>query len=258
MNPIVLIGSFLKKTIGFIGIVVTIVAGIIVAYQFFHKDLIEIEVKTIDKTQLTKTPDIEDLTVEYLYQDSVVENFWKIRCVISNIGSRTIIAKGDSKNIISEWLPIRFNENIKILSIVIDETNFPITIMDITDNTVNLEFKQWKQAEFADIIALVENFGETEPSLFIDERDIIDSKVIFTEFKPIQIKVDRKLIERLPLTFANILKWIFVISIIMFIVLILIAVVVGIKKEPKEKTKGIIPIVLFLEVYLLLPLIWIF
>ena len=205
-KPINRIASYFTKTVILIGTLLTITNGVIILYQFFHKDMIKIEVKTIDRVELTKIPDIEGLTVNYHYHGNDVENLWKVRYVISNIGARTIIAKTDHRNIlsiekdsdgkiVSETLPIYFKNKGRVLSVVIDEKNFDIEIVEMKDNIVKLDFKQWKRGEFIYITAMIENSSEMKPSLSIDEGDIIDSKIVFSEFNPIEVKEKRGIID---------------------------------------------------------------
>jgi hypothetical protein len=190
MKQIKIIGSIIVGAF-------SIITGSIALSQYFQKDIIKMEVKSIDKTQLTYLPDIEGLTVEYRYQDSIVENLWKMRYVISNVGSKTIIGKGDIKNILMENLCIGFSDSVRILSVIIDEKNFDISILNAIDNSLELDFKQWKQSEFIDITAIVENFGANSPFITIDEQDIIDSNVIISEYKPTE-NTNKKILDYLP------------------------------------------------------------
>ena len=257
MKSVKLILSYL------IGIITILGFGITFYFQFIHKDIIEVEVKTIDKTQLTNVPDTEELTVQYLYQDSIVTNLWKIRYVISNIGTKTIIAKGTNKNILSENLHIAFNDSVKILSLNIDNANFPISAQNNYGDIITLDFKQWKKTEFIDIVVVVEIFNKTDPFIFLDERDIIDSKVVFSEYKPSERNDAKKLIDYLPKGFAAFLKW----SIVSVICIMDIVAIVAINKQLKEdlninsgKTMKILTFVIWLILTIMfsIPLLWIF
>ena len=246
-----------------IGIITVLGFGITIYFQFIHKDIVEVEVKTIDKTQLTNVPDTEGLTVKYLYQDSTVNNLWKIRYVISNIGTKTIIAEGTNKNILSENLHIAFNDSVKILSVNIDKANFPISAHNNYRNIITLDFKQWKKTEFIDIVIIVENFNKIDPFIVLDERDIIDSKVIFSEYKPSERNDTKKLIDYLPKGLATFLKW----SIVFVICIMDIVAIVAINKQFREDlsinsdkaVKILIFIIwLILTIIFSIPLLWIF
>lgn len=244
---------FLKVT----GILFSFFIGIITVYQFTKTDKIEIEIKTIDKTQLTKTPDIDALTVEYKYQDSIVKNLWKMRYVILNVGSKTIIGKGDNKNIILENLSISFNDSVKILSVYIGEKNFPVIILDDKiDKNLNLNFKQWKKSEFIDITVIVENLGIHPPVVTIDERDIIDSKIIYSKFNPNELNDKRKKIDYLPKGVSNVLVWV-IIFVYIFSILFAIIGTISNNFTKTERTTTFF-IVLFAIMLYLLPLLWVF
>jgi hypothetical protein len=184
----------IKRLYSFLIGIITIISVIIAVIQYFSEDIIELEVKAINKTQLTKIANIDGLTVEFLYKDSVVKNLWQIIYLIKNVGSKTIVAKGDSKNILEENLSISFNDSVKVLFADTAYGNFPITIIGFENNVANLDFQQWQKSEYTYIVAIVENFGETEPYIIINRRDIVDAKVTFLE-QPTEIKRKKKLIE---------------------------------------------------------------
>lgn len=254
MKQLKLILSFLVGAATIVGF------GMTIYFQFIHKEIIEVEVKTIDKTQLTKVPDENGLTVQYLYQDSVINNLWKLRYVISNIGTKTIIAKGDNKNIILDCLPIVFKDSIKILSTSINNANFPISLDEKSTNIINLDFKQWKKSEFMDIIVIVESFSRTEPIISMDERDIIDSKIIFSEYKPSEESVQKKLIDYLPKGFSNFLKWTIVCVICIMDIVAIVAINKQLKEDPNTKSMKLLTFIIWLVITIIfsIPLLWIF
>jgi len=256
--------KWLKLIINYLlGIATLTGFGMAIYFQFIHKDIIELEVKAIDRIQLTKDLNVENLTTKYLYTDSVeVNNLWKIRYIISNVGTKTIIAKGNIKNIIYDNLSISIKDSIRIMAVNIEQTNFPISILKNDNNTVVLDFEQWRAAEYIDISAIIENFGKTEPSMSIYERDIADAVITYSEYRPSEIRANKKLIEYLPQGFANFLKW----SIVVVIIIMVITSIWAINKQLKEDintsdimTKILIFIIwLILTVLFSLPLLWIF
>lgn len=245
-----------------VGFATIVGLGLTIYFQFIHKDVVKLEVKSIDKVQLTNTHNIEDLTIKYLYQDSIeVNNIWKIRYVISNIGSKTIIAKGNNNNILHECLPIIIKDSVKILSLNI-ESDFPITTRQ-ENNTILLDFKQWKESEYIDIVALVENKVNVNPFVSIDERDIIDAKINYSEYKPTEINENKKIIDYLPKGVANFLKW----AIAIIIIIMDIVAIWAINKQFKEdinikssKFVGVFTFIIWLIITILFstPLLWMF
>lgn len=178
-----------------IGTICAVIAIIPIINLIFSKDTTELKILTIEKMQLTKIPEIDGLTANYFYQDSLVNNLWTIRAVIINTGSKPIIGKGTKTNLLSDSLLISISDSVKVLSIAINDKNFPISIIKNKDNTANLDFKQWKYLDAVEIVAIVESFGKTTPFIYIDERDIIDAKVIFSDYKPTEANANKKLID---------------------------------------------------------------
>jgi len=254
--------KYLKNFFYFIVGLSTIVGAIIVLYQFFHKEDIEIEIKTIDRTLLTQMPDTKDLSVCFKYQDSiVVNNLWKLRYVISNVGEKTIIAKGDNKNTLMNTLPLFFRDSVKILSISESNNSFSVLHQIINLDTIMLDFKQWKKNEFIDIVVLLENYTDKIPTLLIDEEDIIDCKVITSEFKPTEIKENKKIIDKFPKWIVSILKILLVMIIIPTNIALLVLQIEKVKEEKIENWKKIIKVIyvwLILAFIISLPLLWIF
>jgi hypothetical protein len=253
-----IIDSSFFKIMRIIATITTITAAAIGIYQFLSEDKIKIEVMVIDKMELTKIPDVEDLTAKHMYKDSVVKDLWKISYIIRNISSKTIIAKGSSKNTITEILPVSFKDSVKVLSVKIEANNFPIIIADTNDNFITLDFKQWKQSEYVYITAIIQNFNKTEPSMIIDDRDIIDSEVIHSDYKSIQINKNRKAIEYLaPFpAFVAFLKAGAIGSILGIVIAIIILVIESLKVK---KIKKIELIFLLITMALALSsLLWIF
>jgi len=251
----------IKRIIKILYSLLMVIAALIGILSYFNKDIVELEVEAINKTQLTKIANIDGLTVEFLYKDSVVKNLWQIIYSIKNVGSKTIITKGDSKNILEENLSISFNDSVKVLSVDTVIGNFPITtIIDLKNNVINLDFKQWKKSEYTYIVAIVESFGETEPSIFIDSRDIVDAKVTFLEHKPVER--NKKIIEYFrPGIFTDFLKWAAVFFIVSPYVMLNITDIRDFRK--KSNISKIDKINLILDILrtiigVSLPLLWFF
>lgn len=250
----------LKKISTFlVGFATVVGLGITVYFQFIQKENVEIEIKVIDKLLLTETNNKEGLTIKYLYQDSVeVRNVWKIRYVISNAGTKTIIAKGNNNNVLQEYLPVIFKDSVKILSVKI-ESNFPVTSLQQND-IVLLDFKQWKKTEYLDIVALIENGSQTSPSISIDERDIVDAKIKYSVYKPNEVNGNKKLIDNFSKSFANMLKWVVVFYFFIILTGGIITIIERTRKNSKAFIANIIFFIFFLFAFLILsiPLLWVF
>jgi hypothetical protein len=240
--------------------IATIFGFLITCFQFFKKDTIVLEVNIIDKMQLTKDLGVENLTTKYTYQDREVNNIWKVRCLILNTGTKTIVGKGNNKDILTENLLIRAKDSVKILSAKINTTNFPISVSDSTDNAIGLDFKQWRQSKFIDITFIVEIFEKVDASIYIDEQDIIDSEVIFSEYEP---NTNKKLIEYVP---NNTFSFLIMKGITVLFIILSNTILwgLGIRDSLKGNSKNIFKIAIII-LYVLcfiyttsLPLLWIF
>jgi len=146
-------------------------------YVYFHKDGISLEIVNTSAEQLTTSTSNEDLKVQYFYKDTIpVNNLWKVQYTINNIGDATLIGFGDGKQLLNDNLPIYIRE---------DSTK--IYKMDITRSNNGAElkgneiyFKQWRSKEFIEITAFVESVEC--PTLYINDRDIIDVNVKYTPY----------------------------------------------------------------------------
>ena len=253
------IKSFFTYFVGTISVLGAFMAGY---FYFFDTDTIEIEVRVIDKMRLD-THNVENLTIKYLYQDSIeVNNVWTMRYVISNVGSKTIIAKGNNSNILLEYLPITIENSIQILSFEIASSNFPVTKRR-EGSKILLDFQQWRRNEYIDIVALIQSKNDIEPFISINDRDIIDAEIIFSEYRPAEINANRKLIDYFPRGLATFLKWTIIIGISLIVIGLIWTAYSQIKEEVNAKSSTFFSILMFigwLIVILLFcaPLLWIF
>lgn len=118
--------------------------------------------------------------------------------------------------------------------------------------------------EYIDIVALIQSKSDIAPSISMNERDIIDSDVIFSEYRPAEVNANMRLIDRLPRGFANIFKWVIVGGIIIGVFLSIFVAYFLIDEERKNSKPRIWVkyFVLFACIAIILlfcaPLLWIF
>lgn len=153
--------------------IVTILGGALLSY--FFREKVRVTVCCTESTLLTQNPEIPGITVFVQYEDTIpIENLWKVCYTLENTGNKNIIGEGSQSSLIAKGggLPL-YTRNVKrIIQISAADNN----MIELKDNI--LYFKQWLPGECITIEALVESTGE-KPELYIDEHDIIDSKVIF-------------------------------------------------------------------------------
>jgi hypothetical protein len=202
-----------KFFISFFTIATFIVGALTFYYQFIYKPKTIIEIKCIDITELTKIPDISGLSAKFYFADSLqVHNLWRVKYLLLNKGDNSIIGQGDKSSLLASGLKLDFADKG---TVVLD--------MDISNQSIDaiirrdsLFFKQWKVGEYVEIICFIES---TEiPTLHIDDRDILDSNITYTEYEPQEKTKEQHLIEYFPPSLSNILKW--MVTILMGLVII--------------------------------------
>ena len=148
--------------------IVTILGGVVTLLSYFSKEKVRVTICCTESTLLTQKHKIPGITVFVQYEDTIpVENLWRICYTLENTGNRNIIGEGAQSSLVAKGggLPL-YTKNVK-----------KMIQLSATDNNM-LHFKQWLPDECITIEALVESSGEN-PELYIDEHDIINSKVIF-------------------------------------------------------------------------------
>ena len=129
----------------------------------------------MENTLLTQRPNVPGLAVFVKYEDMMpIENLWRICYTLENTGNRNIIGEGAQSSLVAKGggLPLYTKNVKKMIQLSATDNN----MVELRDNM--LHFKQWLPDECITIEALVESSGEN-PELYIDEHDIINSKVIF-------------------------------------------------------------------------------
>lgn len=189
-----------------------------------------------------------------MYFDSIpVEHLWQSSYVITNIGGTSLYGKGfDVKNIKGDALLFHLANCEKILSIELIKTNAGICLQD-----KSLQFSQWRPNEYVEIRIISD--GPTFPELQIDERDIIDGKVMYAKYSLEERTIKKRLVDNLPETSYKVLWWVVVIFYII-IALVSIGAAVQQYKNAEDKTARTITLVVWIVsyVFMLAPLLWMF
>ena len=251
--------------IALIGVVLTALIGY---YQIFHKDTITLNIERVNSTLLTKPLHTKGLKASYTYRDSIiVKKLWETTFVIRNTGKTTILGEGfPSKNIKDDCLLLRISNCEKLLSATITNCNNSARL-----DERKLYFTQWKEDEYVEITLITE--GKKAPYLRISDRDIIDSKITYSEYSPKVVESNNKLIDSVPKGIASFFKWFY--TLIVVVLLLTMPFVVtdnpklpwGKKDEDDEDQKNnsvwekvSIGIIMFFVVllYFAPPLLWMF
>lgn len=194
---------FNKLIKGFI-VLISVVAAAVSIYLGFHKSIPKIEVQTISERLLTSPTQVEGLEVKYTYDSLEVHNLWQMQYVIRNVGDVTIVGRGSDNMVIGDGVRCLFNvKNSSILSLAKVDDNFEAEL-----NKFSIRFKQWRVNEFIELSVLIES--EEKPILKINDRDIRDSKIIYTRFNPTDNSTIRPhLFDRIPNTLFKVLRFIY-------------------------------------------------
>lgn len=236
--------------------------GFFIYYQYIVKDIPILDIKEVDIVQLTNLPKVDNLTVDYKYKDSSIKNLWKIKYFVKNVGPKTIIGEGNSKNIISDNIPLNISNLSKVFSLNTSGSNFPIEVKQSEQNKYSLNFKQWRENEYFEIVGLVETINNSKPKISVDERDIIDSKVNYSVYELDNKDKNKKLIDNFPTGLINFIKWFLVILIAVADLAAIFAIKKEMAKQKQTVTLGLRIFSFFLWLLTTLvftaPLLWIF
>ncbi len=217
------------KAIRVIATLFTILTAIFFIYdRWLARKNIVIEVFQIDATNLTNIPVIDGLSAHFCYKDSLVNNLWSLKYIITNTGTKTIIGAGTQSHIINrEGLKLKSSDSALVIDFYLVSSNFPIEF-----NKNKMFFKQWRPGNYVEITAYIESLNETEPFLYIDEQDIINLEVLNKIGVSPKEKSPKVIAEYLPRWLFNTFKWLIMISISIVVITSLFAIVRQVKENP--------------------------
>lgn len=231
--------------IGKIATLITIIGSCTAIYFAFHEKQIKLDIQTTYAENITTYKPIQNISVKYYYQDSLeVNNLWKMQWTIRNTGDKTIIGSGNNSQLLSNSLPLNFNNNIKILSLEITNSNNNANLQN-----ENIFFQQWRRDEYIEITAFIES--QEQPRIQINDRYIIDSEISYSEYSPNSINDNNSLIKNIP-------TWLYKTLRIIYFILAGCACLTCIFSIFDQKNNFSIKIGLFFFLlFLLIPLLWI-
>lgn len=231
--------------IGKIATIITIVGGLVAIYFAFYEKQVKLDIQTTIAENLTSHETIQDLSVKYYYQDSIeVHNLWRMQWVIRNTGDKTIVGAGNDSQLLNNGLPLRFNVENQVLSLIINNSNNNAILRDSC-----LWFQQWRRGEYVELTAFIEN--GTQPEIQISDRDIIDSEISYSKYSPESVMDRSSIIEYLPRWMSKTLKIIYYV----FLGIMLIATIAALFSKNHDLSTKIAMIILFL--FMATPLLWI-
>ena len=232
------------KYINITAAIITIVGGIIAVYFAFYEKHIQLNVQTISSELLTNKSSSDSITVQYYYQDSIaVKNLWRVQYIIRNTGDITLIGVGNDSQLLGKSLPFSFKETCQVFSMIVTNSNNAAYLQNN-----EIYFKQWRTNEFVELTAFIESKGE--PQLYLNDRDIVDSEIVYSKYNPEQPKKYSCLADYIPIWIVKTLKTIYLIVMTFFVLAVVIYVFF--KNNNKQEKIG----TLFILFLMLLPLLW--
>lgn len=245
--------NFWNKTNMFLSIIAIIVT-ILVTWFFNREKITALNIEQVNATMLSRNPDIDGLTVQYLYHDTIqVKNLWKTIFTIKNVGDQSLYGKGFSDtNVRDGIIPLMVGNSKRVLSIKLTSNNCGCQLL----NNNSLIVTQWKPNEYAEVEILTE--GEKSPTLRIEPRNIKDASISYSQYTPATISATPKLIDKIPASIRGTLKWI-----IVFVMgIMILAAIFQMPQQLKDKSNGIKVFTIILWciflTFILSPLLWMF
>ncbi len=242
-----------KSLIKFLEIALPLVAIILTCY-FNHEKKTVLDIQQVSFVQLTQALDIEDISVSYLYHDSIpVKNLWRTSYVLRNTGETTLFGDGFAdKNINGSCIELHVNQCDKLLSITLDTATNGATLKN-----QNLYIQQWRPREYVSITLFTE--GANPPTLTISDRDIKNANITNSIFSPEKPNNEKKIIEYLNPILGEVLKWFYICTAFIIVLAILISLPKTIKAATSKTDKFSSWFVLIaLLLIILLPILWMF
>jgi len=212
-------------TINYIGgFASTIALLLFVYFQFIKTDNKIIYLNLGQAISLTeKKTDYDELQAQYFFNDSIVDNLWVLNFKLNNIGSQSIIGKGDRKDFIDEKMTLNLSEDFNILKLDSLSSNFPYSI-NYWENQIEIGFKQFKPDEFLEyrIFLIGKSKNENSPKLSIDERGLIEIETKVLEQN--ETVYSNRFMDRYSETVQNILSTISLLFLFIFMVIVQLSI----------------------------------
>lgn len=230
--------------IGKIATIISIIGGCVAIYFAFHEKEVKLDIQTICAEHLTTNAPQPGLSVKYYYNDTLeVYNLWKMQWVIRNTGEKTIIGTGNNSQLLTPSLPLNFDQSVNILSINITNSNNNAVLKN-----GHIWFQQWRKGEYIEVTAFIESVKC--PTLAINDRDLIDSEISYSEYTPDATIGKKSIVEYLPHWCNNTLQVIYYI----IVTLIFITCLILLFTSNNDKSTKIAAVILLL--FMLIPLLW--
>ncbi len=147
-------------------------------FSYMRTNRVILNIEQANATLLNKPLNVDGLEVFYRYNGiAPIGNIWQTVYLIRNTGNETIYGKGfTEKNLRDDALQLRISNYRKLLSCDMSDQNCKASLEDD-----KLNISQWRHDEYIEITILSE--GDSAAALSIDDRDIANSKIVYSRSK---------------------------------------------------------------------------
>jgi len=152
------------------------------------------------KEQLTAQPQDKQLKVTYEFGDRQVQDLWRVRLQLKQVGGQTIVGRGLRQNIIGDYIPIIVSSGFEIVDIITDKNDVDADVRKFTNNEIRIFFSQWRKDEVVSLILLLERKGDgvLSSGSFSSARSIVDGTITYSIVEDTVAHVKRPLMDYLP------------------------------------------------------------
>lgn len=227
--------SKLLIRLGHISTIIAAVTAIATFIISIKAPKLEAEMRVLEIDELTSLPEVEGLDSSFVYRGVSVDNLWRLNTRLINTGNATIIGTGSKKSL-HEDVKITFPKDIQILDFVITDSSFNHKLEQLSENTIQLSFIQWRKGEIIDIVFYLSSESDLEntPLPKIHKRPIIDGDIWVKNYAEIGVIRTQPLLDYLstPIPFTGRILAILVFGLqglYFFVVFLIVVPIQGIK-----------------------------
>jgi hypothetical protein len=158
-----------------------------VFYIFYPRDNSKIGLDFIlsncDNLTVFNTTGEPEIEATFEYKGERINKLWKLNISIINATNKTIIGYGQTKNLMFNNLMFFVKNDFKIIDKKLIHSDFNHNLSIASNDTIILDFKQWRFRERLDYSFYLTTDSENVPDIAIfhqpEERQIIDGDISF-------------------------------------------------------------------------------
>jgi len=194
----------------------------------------------------TGEPEIEAV---FEYKGERINKLWRLNIAIINTSNKTVIGYGQTKNLMFDVLMFFVKNDFRIIDKKLIHSDFNHNISIESNDTIILDFKQWRSRERLEYSFYITTDNENIPDIDIfyqpEERQIIDGDIFFLRKVEDEDSEKRLLTDVLGIPTKSV---IYVIYILMCLVVLFFLVAIAVS-NPISYTKRYIWKKKYLEKY---------